>query len=326
MPCFTPLKGFKSASLTKSGKHTLVFDSSRALANGLIKGTELTVPCGQCIGCRLERGRQWAMRCMHEAQMHKDNCFITLTYRPADLPKNANLEMRDFQLFLKRLRVHFARQKFDDDSFIISDGNGIRYFGCGEYGDNFDRPHFHSILFNCDFSDKKYFKKLPSGCSIYTSDLLDKLWGKGYCSIGTVTFASAAYVARYVLKKRNGKDSDDHYAIITKEGKRFVRSKESSVMSRRPGIAKYYYDRFKSEIYFSDSIVMEGREMLPPRFYDILLERENPELMFYIKHKRKISANLRKEDNTDDRLLVKERVSMLNVVKLLRNLDKDDVI
>lgn len=312
MPCFMPLKGFFSSALTKRGKRSLVFSSKLALAGGQLKAVELTVPCGQCIGCRLEHSRQWAMRCMHECQMHKDNCFITLTYRKSDLPKNSNLEMRDFQLFLKRLRKKF--------------GNGIRYFGCGEYGDKFDRPHFHAILFGFDFSDRKHFKKLKSGHVVDTSAILDKLWGKGYCSVGTATFASAAYVARYVLKKRNGKDSDDHYAIVDKGGNRFVRSKEFSNMSRKPGIGRSYYDRYSSEIYFTDSVIFNGREMAPPRFYDILLERDNPELMLDIKRKRKKSAKLRFEDNTDDRLLVKERVAMLNVVSFLRNLDKDDVI
>ena len=151
------------------------------------------VPCGQCIGCRLERSRQWAIRCVHEASLHTDNCFITLTYSPDCLPSDGSLNHDDFQKFFKRLRKHIAPKK-------------IRYYMCGEYGEDLQqpsklgRPHFHACLFGLDFDDKQLYI-VRDDVKLYTSATLEKIWGKGFVTIGDVTFESAAYVARYIAKK-----------------------------------------------------------------------------------------------------------------------------
>ena len=136
MACFRPLTAYKF----KSGD--IVFDfhiHEEHLVEEMLK-----LPCGKCIGCRLARSREWAIRCVHEASLHEHNCFITLTYDDDHLPMNNSLDLRDFQLFMKRLRFKF--------------GNGIRYYHCGEYGDNYRRPHYHACLFNFDFADKKIWK------------------------------------------------------------------------------------------------------------------------------------------------------------------------
>ena len=148
MPCYHPLKGFRSREKNSSGKRSITFNHNQGYTD-----MEITIPCGQCIGCRLERSRQWAIRCVHEASLYQDNCFITLTYSPEHLPKDNSLHKEHFQLFMKRLRKAF--------------GQKIRYFHCGEYGENFSRPHYHACLFNVDFKDKELLKNF-NGNKIYT--------------------------------------------------------------------------------------------------------------------------------------------------------------
>ncbi len=186
MACFGPLKGWPSKKLTPSGKRQVVFNISQAYTD-----RPVNIPCGQCIGCRLDKSKQWAIRCVHEASLYDNNSFITLTYNTEHLPEDRSLEVRVFQLFMKRLRKRF--------------GTKIRFYACGEYGDQNGRPHYHACLFNHDFQDKKLWKrgKDPS-LDLYRSADLEKLWPYGYSSIGEVTFQSAAYVARYIMKKITG--------------------------------------------------------------------------------------------------------------------------
>jgi len=170
----------------------------------------LRLPCGKCVGCRLERSRQWAVRCMHEAQLHDRNCFITLTYDEAHVPAGFSLRYRDFQLFMKKLRK-FA-------------GHPVRFFMCGEYGGEHSRPHFHACLFGFDFPDKVQFKRVGGGAVIYRSSVLERLWLQGFSTIGAVTFESAAYVARYVMKKLDGAltSVDDTGSVDTNTGRSFA--------------------------------------------------------------------------------------------------------
>ena len=152
-----------------------------------IPGTEIWLPCGQCIGCRLQRSREWAARCVFEASRHEHNSFITLTYAPECLPEDGSLHYEHFQKFIKRLRKRLWR--YEDDL-------KVRFFMCGEYGEQFSRPHYHAIIFGYDFPDKVFWSR-NNGYPLYRSRMLEELWPFGYCTVGDVTFESAAYVARY---------------------------------------------------------------------------------------------------------------------------------
>ena len=156
MPCYRPLVGYRSVKIGPTGKRPVVFKARDAFFDHQVK-----VRCGQCIGCRLEKARQWALRCSHEASLHENNCFVTLTYSDKNLPKYNSLELRDFQKFMKRLRKHF-------------DG-GIRFFHCGEYGDKNGRPHYHAILFGIDFDDREIYKVSDAGYRWYTSKTLESI-------------------------------------------------------------------------------------------------------------------------------------------------------
>ena len=141
----------------------------------------------------------------------------------------------------------------------------IRYFHAGEYGEKNDRPHYHVILFNCNFSDRKPLKGFKG---LTTSETLNSIWGKGYSSIGDVTFESASYVAGYIQKKITGKLKDSHYAVIDPDTGEYFgqRQQEYATMSRRPGIAGLWLAQHKSDIYPSDNIHINGREMRPPKY------------------------------------------------------------
>jgi len=296
LPCFKPLKAWRSATVNQNGKRPLTFRRKDAYVD-----LAVTVPCGQCIGCRLERSRQWAIRCVHEAQMHQSNSFITLTYNEKNIPDDGSLDVRHFQLFMKRLRKKI--------------GCPIRYYHCGEYGASLGRPHYHAIIFGYDFPDKRVWKttkKKSQEIKLYRSAELEQIWQYGYSSIGDVTFESAAYVARYIMKKITGEDAASHY-----QGKK----PEYTTMSRRPGLAKNWYDRFECDVYPSDFVVMRGQKMRPPKYYDNLYEIVSPADFVRLKQKRKANAEKHVDNNTNDRLLVREAVTKQKMKRLPRSLE-----
>lgn len=298
MPCYHPLSAYQCAD------GSIVFYESKR--HDTVKS--LSLPCGQCVGCRLERSRQWAIRCMHEAQMHTQNCFITLTYDDAHLPGDRSLHYRDFQLFIKRLRKRYP-------------GRRIRYYMAGEYGENFGRPHWHACIFGLDFDDKKLWKRTSANSLLYRSENLELLWPFGYSSIGDVTFESAAYVARYIMKKVTGKNAAEHYQEIDPDtGEIINRTPEFTKMSLKPGIGYEWYKQYTSDVYPHDYVVVRGKKVKPPKYYDKKYKIENPyefDELLYIREK---SAKLNYADNTLERLAVKEQVVKAKLQKLKRNL------
>lgn len=298
MPCYHPLSAYQCAD------GSIVFYESKRYDT--VKS--LSLPCGQCVGCRLERSRQWAIRCMHEAQMHTQNCFITLTYDDAHIPSDRSLHYRDFQLFIKRLRKRYP-------------GRRIRYYMAGEYGENFGRPHWHACIFGLDFDDKKLWKRTSSNSLLYRSENLELLWPFGYSSIGDVTFESAAYVARYIMKKVTGKNAAQHYQEIDPDtGEITNRTPEFTKMSLKPGIGYEWYKQYTSDVYPHDYVVVRGKKVKPPKYYDKKYKIDNPfefDELLYIREK---SAKLNHADNTPERLLVKEQVTKAKLQKLKRNL------
>lgn len=268
MGCNSPLEAFRG----KDG--ALVWDKRLSPLQ-----VPLFIPCGQCMGCRLERSRQWAMRCLHEKSLYTESCFATLTYSDLTVPLlhgplvpvRPCLELRDLQLFMKRVRKRL--------------GNGIRYFGCGEYGGTTLRPHYHVLFFNLSFDDDRKRYNVRSKDPLYTSQELDDLWGLGNCVLGDVTFESCAYVARYCVDKLTGDRAYSHY-----RGRR----PEFAVMSRRPGVGSGWIGKYAGQVFNHDSVVMRGFEMTPPKFYDVRLEALDPERFAKLKSARKRAFQKRK--------------------------------
>lgn len=301
MACFSPL----SAWQLDSGE--IVFAE-----RGKVR-RELTLPCGQCIGCRLERSRQWAVRCMHESQMHAHNSFITLTYDDEHLPRHGSLEYRHFQLFMKRLRKLYS---------------GVRFYMCGEYGEQYGRPHYHACLFGVDFTDRDFYRRLPSGSDLYTSKILESLWPSGFSSVADVTFESAAYVARYCTKKVTGARAEEHYSrVVAETGEIVSITPEFNRMSnggrnRTGPIGKSWFDKYKTDVYPQDYVIVRGMKCKPPRAYDKLLESIDPWTFESIEFGREMKRLASLDDNTYDRLRVRENVTRARLSFKKRILEK----
>lgn len=304
MPCFYPVTGWKSRKLNANKKRDIVFNKSQGYMD-----LEVQVPCGQCIGCRLDRSRQWALRCMHEASLYTENSYITLTYNEDNIPVNYGLDKKAFPKFMKRLRKKYSDKK-------------IRFFHCGEYGSENGRPHYHAILFNHDFKDKEFFNVNQNQNIIYRSATLEKLWPYGFSTIGEVTYQSCAYVARYVVKKVNGEKALEEYCDIDLETGEILREiePEYATMSRRPGIAKEWFDKYKSDCFPKDFVTINGQKVSIPKYYDYLLELEDPNKIRTIKTKRVLKRKKYEHDNTPERLEAREQVKLAQNNMLKRSL------
>ena len=295
MTCYHPLLAYKS-----EGK--VVFEKPFAFAKGF------NLPCGQCIGCRLNYSRQWAIRIVHEAQMHDQNCFITLTFDQAHLEKRSNplsLDVSEYQKFMKRLRKRF--------------GNNIRFFHCGEYGELNKRPHYHAVIFGMDFKDKVLWSN-RDGNKLYTSETLQELWPYGFSTIGDVTFQSAAYVARYIMKKHKGEGAEDHYTRwCPTTGEGIPVEPEYCTMSRKPGIGHNWLMKYKADVYPHDYVVINGHKVKPPRYYDSLLSDEE---LAELKAKRKECSpeTITEYGEAMDRLWVSQEIKLKKLELLIRNL------
>lgn len=307
MVCHKPLQ----VSFFKASNGKMVFDFSshltrqatREFYSGLpisFPESVMSLPCGSCMGCRLDRSRQWAIRCMHEASLYENNSFLTLTYSDEFLPSDGSLVKKDHQDFIKLLRYYYPEET-------------IRYYHCGEYGEKNKRPHYHTCIFGFRFPDAKLWKRTKSG-NLYTSKICEDIWGKGFCPFGDVTFQSAAYVARYCTKKINGKDAAAHYNGLLPE---------YSTMSLDPGIGYGWYQKWKGDCFPSDHLIVNGAKCKPPRYYDKLLEKENPVLFQEIKQLRRELANEHMEENTYRRLIDKEKCQEARFKKLIRSIEKD---
>lgn len=318
MPCYFPLYAIRQSNVSNS-KLTI---NKRYMYDKIPSGYEkLIIPCGQCIGCRLEKSRQWAIRMQNEASMYESNCFVTLTYDNDHLPFEKGkmvLDKTHLQNFMKYLRRDF--------------GDGIRFYGAGEYGEqchvchysrlqctckkftsDFGRPHYHACIFNHHFTDLEPLDVSSSGFPYFTSDALNKLWPKGRATVQEFTFETAAYTARYVTKKQTGRKAPFFYKD---------RPPEFALMSRRPGIGKPFYDKYVDSIYQNDMIVIrENLKCTPPKYYDSLYNQSAPLDMEYLKNRRVQKALLKEKHNTPERMSVRNRLQELKNRRLLRSLE-----
>jgi len=296
MPCYKPLTAYYSPG------GSITFNRSTAFW----PNQPFQIPCSRCLGCRLEHAKEWALRCTHEASLYDkglNNSFITLTYRPADLPEFGNLRRVDFQKFIKRLRT--------------KSGQKIRYFMCGEYGETNYRPHYHALLFGYQFKDKKLVN-IRNGNRVYTSEELEKTWRYGDCEIGSVTFNSAGYVARYIVKKQQGDAQElfNRYVIIDEHGEMTSRHNEYTNMSLKPGIGERWYDKNYSDCFPHDYCVLpDGRQTPVPSYYRNILRKNDPALWEKLRVTR-IAKAKDNPNNTPERLAVREIVKQKQTQEL----------
>ena len=228
--------------------------------------------------------------------MHTYNSFITLTYDDEHLPEHSTLVKKHFQDFLKRLRKRFSSHR-------------ISFYHCGEYGDQKGRPHYHAILFGLDFLDKELYSS-KKGYSLYTSKTLSKVWGKGHCLIGDATYATMAYTSRYITKRITGKAATAHYAngFDPATGEIFFKLPEYATMSTKPAIGLTWLHRYHTDLYPSDYLTINGRKRRPPKYFDDQMQNINPIALTSTKLTRR--ANIDYENNTPERLLIREEIAI----------------
>jgi len=206
---------------------------------------------------------------------------------------------------MKRLRWEYKTQT-------------IRYYMCGEYGENLQRPHYHACLFGIDFPDKELIKE-TEGNLLYSSDILENIWTHGFCSISEFSFETAAYVARYITKKITGEKAEHHYNQIHPiTGEAIQLEPEYNNMSRRPGIAQDWYTKYIKDIYPSDFLIHKGNKISVPRYYDKLYEFDGNDIES-IKLQRKVKARKNRKNNSPERLAVREKIQHLRFKQLNRS-------
>lgn len=271
----------------------------------------VSLPCGKCIGCLQARARSWAIRCAHEASLHTHNCFVTLTYDSKHVPEDTSLNVKHWQDFAKRVRKNYGR---------------FRYLHCGEYGEQNYRPHYHALLFGIDFHEDLEPAVSTGAAPLYRSNILDSLWSHGACAIGELNRATAAYVAKYTLKRGDPVETEQFRRLNPFTGEEHYVRRPYATMSRRPGIGAGWYAKWKSDVFPSDEVVIEGRKYPVPDYYFRRLESEDPALFDQVKGERRAAAMESQEavfasdgrflglraigDLTPDRLQTREEIAV----------------
>ncbi len=307
MACYSPLKGFRNtngALVFKRSAHTI---------------GKMEVACGQCLGCRLDRTLMWAMRIVHESCMHEINCFVTFTYRSKDgatekqfrnghyVPDDYSLNYHHFRDFIKALRKKFPQK--------------IRYFHCGEYGDENLRPHYHACLFNVSFEDT-VVEQQCEGITTYSSATLSELWPYGFCTIGELNYETAAYTAGYILKKITGEKANEEYLRNDENGVAFWVKPPYVTMSLKPGIGHGFYAKYKNDFFPSDESPVPGKGIIKkvPRYYETILKEENPKMLELVKQLRQVYLAEHSEDFTPERLRDKYKCQRARQINKQRTL------
>lgn len=268
--------------------------------------------------------------------MHPFNCFVTLTYSDEHLPSDGSLRYRDFQTFMKRLRQAAIHSQAGircgvsrtgpwagpSGSVAVSTGSAasrVRFFMCGEYGPSTLRPHYHACLFNVDFTDSYPAGKSGAGKVFHRSPTLERLWPLGHSTVQVLNPQTAGYCARYVVDKVTGDAADAHYSHVDADGVISRRTPEFCRCSLRPGIGSAWFERYGADVVRGDSVVVEGVEASPPRYYDKLEKRKKLVGWDSTEFAREQRAKAGWQDQTPERLAVREEVHKARVSTLRRD-------
>ncbi|WNK14530.1 MAG: replication initiator protein [Microvirus sp.] len=244
---------------------------------------------------------------MHESALHSENCFITLTYARDTLPPNGSLEHKDFQKFIRSVRKKTKRN--------------IRYYVCGEYGPENQRPHYHACIFGLDFHDRIHAGTSASGEKYYESETLSALWKHGRCSVQDLNTQTAGYCSRYIMTKALGETAKTAYQKISDTGELIQLAPEYAKMSLKPGLGQWWYQKYQADIHKKDKAIdATGKVHAPPRYYDKLLKRRNAERLEELQEARATKAKQQTEDQTPERLAVREIVHEAKLKTLKRNM------
>lgn len=299
MPCYSPVKGFRGPE-------------GRLVLHARNHDDAMTVPCGYCIGCRIDKSRAWTVRCVHEAQTTQEAgepcCFITLTYNDTHVPQDGSVDVVHFQKFIRSLRKRTGKK--------------IRFFHCGEYGEKNRRPHYHACLFGIDFADDREVWQTGRYLT-YTSEFLAEVWGKGFVTIGELNRETAGYTARYIMKKIVGDLAEDHYKRVDEQtGEIHTIRSEYVTMSRRPGLGLEWIQKYWKDVYPEDRVILNGMRYVPPRYYDEWLKKHQPQVWAEVESKRELAALENAENHLPHRLDARKLCKTAQLSRLRRPLEE----
>lgn len=286
MSCYRPLRGFVDPISKKA-----------RVGVGASGAWSLEVPCGRCVGCKIDRARAWSIRIGHEAQMWDSNWFVTLDYAPEFL-EGPSLIYGHFQEFMRNLRRGLPKP--------------LRFFVAGEYGPKYLRPHWHAILFNARLKDAREFQN-----ETFRSEMVESAWGRGNCVLGGVTARSAAYVAGYTQSKTYGWEASEKYesGVDFSTGEVLLKEREFCRMSLKPGIGARWYEKFSEDLWAADIAVQDGKTFKPPRYYLEKLKLADPNRAARICYDRYVRSTegVDPEEFTSERREVREKVAEARV-------------
>lgn len=297
MPCNSPLDGWVSRSTGG-----LTFDPKEG--DGL-----LTVACGQCMGCLVDKRRAWKVRGACEAQMHETSSFVTVTFSDDFLPYPPEVNVRTLQLLIKRLRK--------------ATGADLRYLACGEYGERDHRPHYHLCLFGFDFGEDRYpWSTSAKGYVQYRSPTLEKVWPFGHSTISQFDPTTAEYTAGYITKSNKPKLE----WLDVSSGETGKLHREFLLSSRRPALGLSWLQKFYPEVLANDRVVINGTpHTVPPYFWRKLQawaeENGDTEAVERIKAKRLEALSVLKSSGEMDarRMMTKQESANLKAKRYERS-------
>lgn len=289
MGCYRPLSGYRS----ESGSVSIGYARGAEAPN-----SKLSLPCGRCVGCRLERAEFWTMRCVHEASFWDHNQFVTLTYDDEHLPAGGSLSSDDVTRFVKRFRRRVGG---------VSEGprgdRPVRYLLAGEYGGVTGRPHYHLLLFNV-----RLVRGEPSTKHTYRSEQLSELWKLGASDVGDFSAATAAYVSQYALKKQVTRRLNASESVDLRTGELVTRAPEFVHMSRSPGLGSMWFDRYQQDLKHG-YLVHDGKKCRIPRYYRTKLMEDPHFAELDSERQAEFLYSLDPAERTEDRLLTREVVT-----------------
>lgn len=292
MACYRPLLAWQPAN------------GGQLAFKGSYGHSPLQIPCGQCIGCRIDRATEWGVRITHESKLYDYNSWLTLTYAENPL----SLVKSDLQGFLRALRQSERRRKKEVPK--------IRFFGVGEYGEKLSRPHFHVCLFNYWPHDSKRWDDQS-----HKSDYLEKIWGRGMVDVRQLTWQRAVYLGKYSLKKVGGEMAKEHYTKLDPAtGSMVELQPEFALMSRKPGVGNDWYNRYVSDYLPCDNVVIDGQKRRVPKYYWRKFQETDPDTAEVVKATRKQLMEVHADNNTDARLKIREQVAVLKAQAIQRKL------
>lgn len=301
MSCVHPLSAWRNTfcDLRTRKRAAPFFTKPPAIAIKLGTVAFSPLPCGRCICCRIDQSRQWALRGVCELAMHERACFITLTYNNSSLPHDGSVNRFHYQEFVRALRRR---------------GYKFKYMFCGEYGARLGRPHYHAIIFGEDFKTGSVPAPVAQSADypLYMNDKVTDLWAKGHVVIGSVSFASIQYVAKYVTKKITGEMARDHY-----KGK----LPEFMQPSLKPAIGAVWFDKFESDVYPHDEFIFEGKRLRPPRYFQKRYAKKYPDKALDLSVKRENVAMLRNHLNDPMKLAARKAITLARFVQHVRKLE-----